>query len=138
MTLIEVITEYAPLYTATANATATESQIARAGVRCFRSTRFQKFEAGIPPSREKPYTTREHHVTADNPQNHMAMTTSAENRVPARSPNARCRIAITTGTSLPSEAFALSTPGMSGIASVRANNSRYPTTLDTTTAIIIP
>ena len=43
--------------------------------------------------------TRDVHVTADRPQNHIAIAASAVTRPPARSPNAPVRIAITAGIS---------------------------------------
>src|SRR5688572_25185428 len=82
--------------------------------------------------------TRELHATADSPQNHIAIATNAENRAPAFSPSAVTRIVMTAGTSLPLASLALSTEGMSLIARVRAISNRYPTRLDTTTAITMP
>src|SRR5215216_6749048 len=112
--------------------------MAGAGVRCLLLTRLHRLEAGIPSSREKAYITRELQVTADNPQNHIAITTSAEKTVPALSPRAVCKMVITAGTSLPPASFAVKTDCISLIARVSAMSSRYPTTLETTTAIIIP
>ena len=66
---------------------------------------------------------REIQVTADNPQNHIAIAASAVNRLPARAPSAPLKIAITVGTLLPELSRAFSTEGMSVIASVNASSS---------------
>src|SRR6266849_2949375 len=102
------------------NAALTHSQIAGTGVECVGLTCFHTFESGNPLSRAKAQMTRELQVTADNPQNHIAIAASAENRLPARSPSAVARIAITVGTSLPLASLAFSTAGMSLMASVSA------------------
>src|SRR5438132_6393397 len=84
-------------YTTSSNAAIAHSQIAGAGVRCLGLTYFQTLDAGNPSSRANAQMTREDQVTADNPQNHIAIAASAENSVPARSPKAATRIAITSG-----------------------------------------
>ena len=68
--------------------------------------------------------TRDVQVTADRPQNHIAIAASAVTRAPERSPKADVRIAITAGISWPPESRAFSTLGMSLIASVSAISSR--------------
>src|SRR6185503_20489069 len=102
--------------------------MAGAGVRCFLLTRLQRFEPGIPLSRENAYITREHHVTAASPQNHIAIATSAENIAPALLPRADCKITSTAGTGLPLASTAPSTEEVSLIERVSAISSRYPTT----------
>src|SRR5262245_48348364 len=82
--------------------------------------------------------TRELQVTADNPQNHIAIAANAENALPARSPSALIRTASTTGTSAPLESFAPRTAEMSLIERVNAMSSKYPTMLETATAMTIP
>src|SRR5262245_63508824 len=85
--------------TAAKKAAIAQSQIVGAGVRCFRLTLRQKPEPGSPSSRANAQMTRELQVTADSPQNHIAIAASAENSHQARSPSAPMRIAITVGTS---------------------------------------
>ena len=80
--------------------------------------------AAGPSSRANAQITRELHVTADSPQNHMAIAASAANPVPAPLPSASIRITITGGTALPPASFESSTVVMSRIDSVSANRSR--------------
>src|SRR5262249_60475995 len=75
--------------------------MAYTGVECLWLTCFHKPDDGNPSSRAKAQMTREDHVTADSPQNHIAIAASAENRLPARSPSAATRITITAGSELP-------------------------------------
>ena len=52
MVLMDVMTEYAPLYRAARNAAAAETQMANHGVRWL-PTRATKLAKGVPPSRAK-------------------------------------------------------------------------------------
>src|SRR5580693_389456 len=132
-TLIDVTTEYAPLYTSTANAVTAAIQIAGPGVWCDAFTR--RKNVGIPPSRAKEKMVREMEVIVDKPQNHIAITANHDIAPPAREPSALVRIRIGTGSSA---APAASIAGRSRMASVSANSSTYPTIADTATDSTIP
>src|SRR5262249_57284273 len=99
--------------------------MAYTGVECLWLTCFHKPAAGNPSSRAKAQMTREDHVTADSPQNHIAIAASAENRLPARSPSAATRITITAGSEFSPAALPLSVTSKSLVAYVQAIQSRY-------------
>src|SRR2546423_11386061 len=88
----------------------------------------------MPRSLANAYIVRELHVTAERPQNHIAIAARPVTTLPARAPTALSTIAITPGTSSPSPSRAVRTDGPPLIASAHAVNSTYPTTAHAATA----
>src|SRR4051812_40162605 len=112
--------------------------MAAAGVEYLPLTRFQTDAAGIPPSLANAKIVRELQVTAERPQNHIAIAASPVTTLPARAPSALSRMAITAGMPWPSASRADSTDAMSLMASVNAISKTYPTIAETATAITMP
>src|SRR5581483_2261590 len=130
MVLIETITLYARLQTASAKAIATQAQTAYVGVRKRSLTVASSAEPGVPPSRANANSMREFDVTVDNPQNHMAPITIHTITPPSRAPSAPT-------ITLVKPASPVARAG-SPTASVIASSITNPATPDTITEFTIP